>query len=258
MTGKQKYNKAFTLVELLTVISIIAMLLGIILPALGMARGQAKKVVCSSNLSQLGLAFSMYLNDYGRKVFPLAQYGRDDSGQIGTFYYFGFEPGSASTLPEGSRPLFRKYAKLYPYIRQYDSVEICPAFPYGSSKYKPKYNTKWMTYGINSKLSADLREPGKEIVNLDKYPGGVSDVLIFADSAQVNNFQFPASPTNPMFEEWHYVEPLGALFVHFRHNLKANILFGDGHTSSAKAEDDSFDRSLPQLNIGRFGKEIRF
>jgi prepilin-type processing-associated H-X9-DG protein len=183
--------------------------------------------------------------------------GKDEAEQLGYFWYFGFEPGSGSTLPEGKRPLFRKYAKLYPYLRQYDSVEICPAFPYGNSKYKPKYNTKWMTYGINSRLSADLREPGKEVINLDKYPGGTRDVIVFADSAQVNNFQFPASPTNPMFEEWHYIEP-GMPFVHFRHNLKANILFGDGHTSSAKAEDGSFDRSLPQLNIGRFGKEIRF
>jgi prepilin-type N-terminal cleavage/methylation domain-containing protein/prepilin-type processing-associated H-X9-DG protein len=258
MRTNRKYSRAFTLVELLVVVSIIAMLLAVILPALGMARSQAKRVVCSSNLNQLGLAFSMYLNDYGRKVFPLAQYGKDDGGQFGIFWYYGFEPASSSTLPEGSRPLFRKYAKLYPYIKQYDSVEICPAFPYGSGQYKPKYNTKWMTYGINCKLSADLREPDRKVVNFDKYTGTVSNVLIFTDSAQVNTFQSPASPANPMFEEWHYVEPLGASFVHFRHNLRANILFGDGHISSAKSEEGSFDRKLPQLNIGRFGKEIQF
>ena len=258
MRTNRRYDRAFTLVELLVVMSIIAMLLAVILPALGMARSQAKKAVCASNLDQLGLAFSMYLNDYNRRVFPLAQMGRDNTGQLGIFWYFGFEPGTSFSLPEGRRLLFREYAKLYPYIRQYDSVEICPAFPYGSSKYKPKYNTKWMTYGINSRLSIDLREPGRKVIDFDKYTGGVSNILVFTDSSQVNAFQSPASPSNPMFEEWHYVEPLGGLFVHFRHNLKANVLFGDGHVSKAPAEKDSFDIRLPGLNIGRFGKEIPF
>ena len=60
---------AFTLVELLVVIAVIALLISILIPALSRAREQANKVKCLSNLRQLGMAFVMYAGD-NKQLFP--------------------------------------------------------------------------------------------------------------------------------------------------------------------------------------------
>ncbi|MBN1362514.1 MAG: prepilin-type N-terminal cleavage/methylation domain-containing protein [Sedimentisphaerales bacterium] len=79
-------SKAFTLIELLVVIAIIALLMGIIMPALHKAREGARETVCKSNLRNIGLGLTMYLQE---NEFKPADCGRtngffwyDQAGQV--------------------------------------------------------------------------------------------------------------------------------------------------------------------------------
>ena len=83
----QIMKKAFTLIELLVVIAIIAVLMGILMPALGIARKQAWQTVCQSNLKQIGLAANFYAGDNDYSV------PRGAFNQLGINIWFrGFMP----------------------------------------------------------------------------------------------------------------------------------------------------------------------
>ena len=233
---------AFTLVELLVVIAILAILAALMLPALNRSKTAAARVKCASNLRQLGLATQMYWDDNNGAAFRY----RVGSTNDGVLYWFGWLANGA----EGTRAFDAAQGALYPYLGL-SGVALCPAFAYTAPAFKLKATGATGGYGYNLQLSTPPDQPPFNVARLARPASTAS----FADAAQVNTFQAPASPDHPMLEEFYYVstnEPT----AHFRHERTAATLYGDGHVGREQPVTGSIDPRLASQIIGRLPTEV--
>lgn len=236
--------RGFTLVELLVVIAVIAVIAAMLFPAFGRAKTSAQRVRCISNLRQLGLAARMYCDDHDDAFFRY----RGGSTNNGEIFWFGWLERGA----EGKRAFDPSHGALSPYL-QGRGVELCPSLNYSASYFKPKANGAAFGYGYNLHLSTPLDQPRLEVEKVTR----AGETVLFADAAQINTFQAPASPSNPMLEEFYYVstnqtERTG----HFRHGSTLNAVFCDGHVGQEKPLSGSIDPRMPRAKVGRLRPEI--
>jgi prepilin-type N-terminal cleavage/methylation domain-containing protein/prepilin-type processing-associated H-X9-DG protein len=243
-------HRAFTLIELLVVIAIIVILSALLLPALSRARASAQNAACAGNLRQLGLAAQLYWDDNNGACFRWLN-GATNNGKI---YWFGWIEDGA----EENRSFDLSYGALFPYLKGSD-VRLCPALNYAMAQFKLKGNDVIFSYGYNKSLSAASTAPPVKTSQI-RQPAGIA---LFADAAQINDFQDPATPDNPLLEEWYYLDVntnfTGGYYYpngHFRHAQHANVAFADGHVGAEKMMPGSLDQRLPGQRVGQLRPEI--
>src|SRR5690242_16421082 len=103
----------FTLIELLVVIAIIAILAAILFPVFAQAREKARMASCQSNLRQLGLGMSMYIQDYDEK-YPAWDWGHNN--------------GSQCTSPCTNEAFDYWASAIFPYVKNV-GIYSCPSDP---------------------------------------------------------------------------------------------------------------------------------
>lgn len=247
------HRTAFTLVELLVVIAVIGVLAALLLPALAQAKATAWRADCVSNLRQLALATQLYWSESGGNCFP-ATYGNAGATNNGRTYWVGW----ISNGQEQSRLIDFSAGPLYPFLRD-NPVRLCSSLKYELGKFKLKARVPVSGYGYNRALAPD---PGAKPANANAM-ANPSGTVLFADAAQVNDFQSPASPSNPMLEEYYFITGASNFTSrsyypngHFRHSGKANALFCDGHVEPEKMVSGSLDKRLPAQKVGTLRPEI--
>ena len=117
MRTKTPHSRGFTLVELLVVIGIIALLISILLPALGRARESANTIKCSANLRSVGQGLAMYVTT-NRLTFPTS------------YIYAGMSMGPPQTPAAATRPACNDRQARQPDQNDYaDCGENCQFVP---------------------------------------------------------------------------------------------------------------------------------
>ena len=153
--------KGFTLVELLVVISIIALLLSILMPSLNSVRAQAKRVACGSNIKNMGLGVVMYQHDY-KGNFPTILWNpwmdKPNYWQGQLSVYLGWTGNADMTFTYATKTT----RDLSKYPDRLLNIFRCP-----SVKSSEKTRSVWgHSYGINHYLwstAIDTAHPNRKI-----------------------------------------------------------------------------------------------
>ncbi|HVT88214.1 MAG TPA: type II secretion system protein [Tepidisphaeraceae bacterium] len=167
--------RAFTLVELLAVIGIIAVLVSLLLPALGRARESANRTACLSNLRQLGMAFQLYVQD-NNGTYPNAANGvRSDADWI--YWQADRDPSQSRIAPYLAKQFNDRY-----FLCPSDDASSHP----GPEAYRYSYTLNARIGGAHKTTTDYLPEfppikqnkilrPSQKILMIDESSAGIDD-----------------------------------------------------------------------------------